>query len=517
MQIPAGAFVGILGASGSGKSSLIRMLAGLDRATSGEVRLAAAPCTAQQLLTDRRVSYLPQQPVMHEALTPVTSLRYSAQLQGLGAFQNLSDLVELVLHRVGLEDRADVPIVRLSGGQKKRVALAAELLGNPGLLLLDEATSGLDPATEVEMMELFRSLADEGRTVVCVTHTPESLGLCDRVVVLAEGLCVFDGPPIRAPQFFGVQSLGKIYASLAQRAADSWRKQFLRAHPGHDAPPEQSLVSSDETLTTREPFARQTAVLISRYFRLQLADFRAIALQLLQAPTIALLIGGSFGNIQSSFAEQHAADSRQVLFVLVIAVLWCSGSASAREIVKELPIIRHEVRHGLNLKAYLISKFALLGGLALFQALVLVMIVRSMTHLTGSLNPQCAVLGMTALAGVGIGLWISSIAGTSERAMTLLPVVLIGLAVFSGGLARLTGLTLWLARGASPAYWAFDGLKAPLGSGLRMATYPGAPGVFQPPILGPGGPLALDLAALALQTSVLLVAAFVILRLKIRS
>ena len=101
--------------------------------------------------------------------------------------------------------------------------------------------------------------------------------------------------------------------------------------------------------------------------------------------------------------------------------------------------------------------------------------------------------------------------------MTILPVALIGLAVFSSGLARLTGTSLWVARALSPAYWALDGLKEPLATSLRNATYPGAPGEFQAPILGAGGPLALDALALVVQTSLMLIAGFLALRVRLKS
>lgn len=139
--------------------------------------------------------------------------------------------------------------------------------------------------------------------------------------------------------------------------------------------------------------------------------------------------------------------------------------------------------------------------------------MRRYTDLTGPPDLQFAILALTGLVGVALGLCFSTFSGTSERAMTVLPVALIGLAVFSGGLARLVGPPLWLAWIASPAYWSLDGLKAPLPSAFKNATYPGAPGTFQPPILGPGGPIVVDALALLLQATVLLAVAYTALRL----
>jgi hypothetical protein len=125
---------------------------------------------------------------------------------------------------------------------------------------------------------------------------------------------------------------------------------------------------------------------------------------------------------------------------------------------------------------------------------------------------QFLILGGTALVGVALGLLVSAAAGTSERAMTILPVLLIGQAIFSGGLARLTGWAQVAAMLIVPAYWSLDGLKAPLSSDLLNATYPGAPGHYQPPILGSGGPLALTVVILAAHTALFLLATLFLLK-----
>ena len=513
VPIAAGEFVAVIGASGSGKSTLIRAISGCAKLTTGEIRVAGVVRSSEELAVVRRIAYLPQDVVVHTALTPFAALTYAARLRGTASHaSSLTESVHHALTRVGLADRGNVPIHRLSGGQQKRVALAMELLGDPGLILLDEPTSGLDPATEAEMMALFRSLADEGRTVICVTHTPSRLQWCDRLIVMAEGYCVFHGPPALAASFFGVRKFDELYAAIGQQPIEVWqdRLQQLRESALPPAVPIAD-VKPDEPVAVPNP-QEQLGILLGRLVRLQFSDLRAWFLQLVQAPAIGLMIGTTFGDIRSRFAEQHAADARQVLFVLVVAVLWCAGASSVREVVKERTLIRHERRYGLNLGSYLASKLVVVGGWSIVQTAILLAIVRAMVHPPGPLDVQFAVLSLTAIAGVCLGLWLSTLAETSEQAMTLLPVALIGLAVFSGGLARLSGASLWIATIGSPAYWSMDGLKAPLVASLRAATYPGAPGTYQPPILGSGGPLVWDLVALSVQSIVLLVLAFHCLR-----
>jgi ABC-type multidrug transport system ATPase subunit len=519
-HLEAGQFLGILGASGSGKSTLIKILAGLVELSDGAILLNGQSVDQQALRSDRRIAYLPQDVVIHEALTPLVALAYIAKLKGLGGNdEERHGLVRDALKRVDLLEHGGTPIHRLSGGQRKRAALAAELLGDPKLILLDEATSGLDPATEAEMMDLFRSLAREGRTVICITHFPGRLHLCDRLLYLIRGKCVFDGTPQELMEFFGVESIEDVYTKQAERSPEEWESAFHRTVVGLKAsqrvPP--SPVGGGRSLPipepiTRDQWLRQARDLTARYFRLQRADVKNLLLLFVQAPAIALMLALTFGGIRSSFAEQHASDTKQVLFVLVVSVLWCSGTASVREIVKELPVLQHEARFGVGLGPFLLSKFTLLGLISLTQTLVLLGTVRHFTELTSQFDLQFLVLAFTGLVGVALGLLVSATAGTSERAMTLLPVLLIAQAIFSGGLARLTGGIKVLAMVAVPAYWSLDGLKSQFSSDLLNATYPGAPGHYQPPILGAGGPLVLDLLALGLQAAALMTATYLILK-----
>ena len=515
LHVRPGEFVGVLGASGSGKSTLMKAVAGLSDLTGGTVALDGAATAAAGRAVDRRIAYLPQDVVIHEALPAAEALRYVAELKGVGRSDaDRADAVAAVLDRVGVGDRADVPIRRLSGGQRKRVALAAELLGDPQILLLDEATSGLDPATEAEMMRLFRSLADEGRTVVCVTHFPDRLTLCDRLVYLADGKCLFVGPPDGLTNLFGANSLEEVYVRQTAHTPAEWAEAFARTPAGRDAA-DIPAIGPPEPPAADPPADGQFATLLRRYADLQRADWPNLLLVLGQAPVIGLMIAATFGSIRASYAELHAADTKEVIFTLVLAVLWCGGTAGVREVVKEEAVLRHETRFGVRLPAYLLSKLALLGAVSLAQALMLLVTVRYFTELTGGFWPQLLTLAAAGVTGVALGLLVSAAAGTSERAMTVLPVLLIGQAIFSGGLARLEGVVQWTARLTVPAYWSLDGLRSTLSRSLTEATYPGAPGHYQPPILGGGGPLAGDLLALGVQAAVLMLLAGVVLSVRL--
>src|SRR5262249_29399067 len=117
-------------------------------------------------------------------------------------------------------------VANLSGGQIKRVSLGAELLARPCLLYIDEATSGLDAGTEARMMRLFRQLADEGKSVICITHNVDNVDLCNHILVLARDILVFFGPPVEARAYFRVSRVGEIYDRLTEKEPDKWEREY---------------------------------------------------------------------------------------------------------------------------------------------------------------------------------------------------------------------------------------------------------------------------------------------------
>lgn len=506
-----GEFIGILGSSGSGKSTLLKAVAGMNRLTEGTVQRNGCQMTADELLNDQRIAYLPQDVVIHEVLTPKAALGYIAELKKIALTPNeRSAAIQAVLERVGMWEHAQTPIQRLSGGQRKRVALAAELLGNPEILLLDEATSGLDPATEREMMELFRSLAEEGKTVLCVTHFAGRLFQCDRLLYMMKGELIFNGTPHEYQNFFGSQDLEEAYTIQNTQAPEEWKARFAEMFGKRD---ENPLVYPSKPETPAKPvdWVGQWFLLLKRYCRIQFSDWKTMLLLFLQAPVIALMVGLAFGDIRADFAELHASRIKEVVFTLILATLWCSGTASIREIVKEKAIFLHEIRFGLDVKAYLLSKFVFLAVFSVVQTFCLLYIVQKVTCLTGGSFSQFMLLAVTGVTGTAIGLILSSVSSNCERAMTFLPVVLIAQAIFSGGLATLKGMVLWCARLLVPAYWALEGLRSTFSPEIRMAQYPGTPGEYQYPILGSGVSVWVSLFVLLLMAFLLLLGAWGVL------
>jgi hypothetical protein len=195
-----------------------------------------------------------------------------------------------------------------------------------------------------------------------------------------------------------------------------------------------------------------------------------------------------------------------------MSVLWCATTNGVREIVKERIIFKHEIRVGLNEVAYYFSKILVLGFLAVMQALLLLIILGALTGFAGSWITHGLILSLLALTGTAIGLLLSILAPTSERAMALLPVILMGEAIFSGGLARLTGVPKWIAMICASSYWSLSGLKGALPTRMIEATYVSAPGEYQPPILGETESLLLSSLALPVHLMALVYLSLFLLR-----
>ena len=215
--------VGLLGPNGAGKTTLLRLLATVLAPAAGELRLLGRDPSqaAQRTQIRRRLGYLPQEPGFHPNFTAFAFVDYVAILKEHTERRARHEEVRRVLATVGLEQVAGRRIRTLSGGMRRRLALAQALLGDPALLVLDEPTAGLDPEQRLRFRELVSRLG-ERRTVVLSTHQTEDVAaLCQRVLVLDHGRVLADGTPADVAQL----ASGRVWLSQAQPtgALVSWR------------------------------------------------------------------------------------------------------------------------------------------------------------------------------------------------------------------------------------------------------------------------------------------------------
>lgn len=437
----------VVGPSGSGKSTLLAALAGLKPADEGRALYGGRDLYEDYAELRSRIGFVPQDDVLHRELTVRSTLDYAGRLRfpadvtSAEAEKRIDDL----LAELGIAHRDQAPLDQLSGGERKRTNVVSELLTGPSLLFLDEPTSGLDPGICRVLMQKLRELADDGRTVVVVTHELANLDLCDQLLVLAPGgVPAYFGPPDRAAARFGHDDLSGVFNDLSNDPGSHWRAD---QHPTTVAMPTLRGRANQVELSRirRRGWWSQLATLISRNVAVLAADRRNAALLLLQAPVLGLLLLAALpaGELAAPAATEvrFVSVAGLVLFVLVLVGTWVGANNSIREIARELPILRRERAVGLSLSAYVTSKAIVLGGLTLVQSVVLVTLAIARQRgpvdavLLGWARGELIVaVTFAALAAMALGLLVSASAGTPERATSLLPMVLVVQLLLSAGI-----------------------------------------------------------------------------------
>jgi ABC-type multidrug transport system ATPase subunit len=225
-----GELIGILGPSGSGKSTLLMALSGFRPAREGVVTFQGHDLYQTFEARKDQIGFVPQDDVVPRGLSVEKVLRYAAELR-LPDFtpEARQGRVEGVLRLLGLDERRGLRVSRLSGGQRKRVSVAVELLTRPALLFADEPTSGLDPALEADLMQQLKALTSPDRVVVVTTHILSSLRLLDAACVLHQGRVVYFGPPDKLKEWFQVSDFVEIYQALPKQPAEAWAARFANS------------------------------------------------------------------------------------------------------------------------------------------------------------------------------------------------------------------------------------------------------------------------------------------------
>ena len=373
-----------------------------------------------------------------------------------------------MLDELDLTEHADQVVRDVSGGERKRVAVAVELLSRPGIVLLDEPATGLDPGLEKRLMELLRHLSRESRPIITITHSTKQLPLCDKLVVVARGgVVVFYGPTAEALEFFGVDQYDDIYTTLDEHPPDHWLDDpHRRPMPAPDTRPASAF---DRPSRMRQPHVLpQAAILSRRYATLMLRDRRNLAILLGQVPVLALLITIGFSSDIFSPATTRS-QAPTLLFVVTITAMWLGSIAAAREIVKERSVFLRERAVGVSVSAYLISKVAVLFVLCSVQTAILTAIVFGLRplHAGGTaLGVVFVILLLTTMAAVAMGLLASTLARSEDQASSFIPLLLIPQLLFGGSLIPLVGkgLGIKVLSAAMVSRWAF----ASLGRAARL-------------------------------------------------
>lgn len=426
LEVPKGGFLGIIGGSGQGKSTLMNSLCGIVPATSGTVTVNDVVLRSPREVARAGIGYVPQDDIVHSELTVEDALYYAARLRLKATLDQIKDVLDATMDVLRLTEHRKKRIVKLSGGQRKRVSIASELLTSPDFLFLDEPTSGLDPQTERNLMGELAVLAHRKRMgIACTTHVLQNCHVMTRLVFISRGRLIFHGSPVEAVRFFllsgtpdgaamnrsstgtasstaggasttsstitigdshhelsEAEMLGKISRvyDIAQditkpipeqdKTSQDWEREYKASVFFRPPPP---AATSPEKNAQPPPARRVGAftslyLLVSRQWKILVSSKLNYLFLAAQSVIIGLLIGW--------------VDDDPVLqgFLSLIATLWFGCSNGAQQIVAELPIFRRERLAGLGIHTYLLSKFFFLTLITCIQAVALYSLVLASSH-----------------------------------------------------------------------------------------------------------------------------------------
>ena len=244
-RFPKKHFAAILGPSGCGKSTLLKVIAGLREPTLGHVEWEGRNLSDDGDMDPHEIGYVPQFSIAYDLLTVWESVESALRLRVSGLdLDEQGERLERILREVGLEEISDREVRVLSGGQKRRLAMALEMVSSPHLLLCDEVTSGLDPKAEDEIAKLMHALSRrDDRIVLSVTHSLRHLALYDSIVVLYQGHVAYHGPAQFLYHYFNVEKPEELFPRLAQRKAEDWHRSWQKHRNAYYA---ESRLDGDE-------------------------------------------------------------------------------------------------------------------------------------------------------------------------------------------------------------------------------------------------------------------------------
>lgn len=486
LRVPTGHFMAIVGPSGCGKSTLLKLIAGINQETSGSIFWNGRNLSEEGDLEASEIGYVPQFSIAYEALTVEENIESAVRLRAATeSRQAFHDLVDQVLASTGLAALRDRPVKVLSGGQRRRLSLALELVTDPVLLLCDEVTSGLDPKSEHEIVELMHQLSrNEHRLVVNVTHSLANLDLYDSVLVLDAGRIVYHGPPRALEHYFSVDKAEDVYLRLAKRKTGEWADSWAKHREAYYATmPQQTASTPEASVSAATPGAiAQFFALFFRRWKIFFRDKGQLYLQLAILVIFPLLVvvfelegveqvqrlsEARPDSLEAIKAEREVLTfnlnlggivSGLVMFQVILLTLMGSNN-SAREIAGERFIFEKEKLGGVRPGVYVASKVAFLSVLVLMQSFWMTVFVQSISEIPSqAMLPHFLLLllvngGMTAIC-----LGISSLAKTADQA-SLLSIYLVGFQLpLSGAVLALPEWAGWLTRPFISAYWSWAGI-----------------------------------------------------------
>ncbi|GHU51773.1 hypothetical protein AGMMS49975_06240 [Clostridia bacterium] len=455
LSIGRGELIAIIGGFGSGKSTIMNALCGFEMADEGTVYLNDINLYKHYNLMKNLIGYVPQQDVLFENLTVRDMLYYSAKLRLPRDTSNktVEETIDKALRRVKLDEKKDSLIKGLSGGQKKSVSIALELMSQQNLLFLDEPTSPLDPGSAESLMRILKNLTIEtesARTILLITHRPGDIRFCDKVILMGKGgRLSFYGTPEKMLSVFkfsdyekisGIDLNKSLYAKVEE---DYYKSREINYNISPKIEDAKDFVNHSEV----PPFASQLKTLSARYLKLLKNTTPRLLTVLLTPILISGLLWVVFRETDGAGAVFHVYDrTKTFLFSLACCCNYIGLGNAINEICEERTALKREYIAGLNLPAYVLSKLLIQFIVAVSQSLIL---TGMFAYFIGLPDSGClfdnafleffATISLSTLATGALCLVVSSVVKGVKQATGVAVPILVMQFLLSDSLIKLSG------------------------------------------------------------------------------
>lgn len=471
-----GQLIGIMGSSGSGKSTLLNILNGSQEPSFGRVMLNGRDIYSEEECSSGLIGHIAQDDVLISELTVEENLRYSAELS-LGALSK-DDLIAPVhqtLRSLGLWEIRDLRVgsvmdKTISGGQRKRLNIALELIREPAVLFVDEPTSGLSSRDSEQIMDLLKELTLRGKLIFVVIHQPSSdiFKLFDRLLLLdAGGYPIFQGNPLQSLAYFkqlsnqvqstdlvcsdcGTVNPESIFEIIEACMVDDYGQvtmnrrvspeewfDFYNVFIANGVVP-SGAVEDMPTPLKAPSWTQQWKTYWTRDLRAKRSNRQYVLMNLLQAPVLAIFLA-TFTRFQdggAAYSYRLSENLPQFLFISVIVSLFLGLSFSAEEIFRDRPLLKRERFLKLNWNAYLTSKIALMFSLSALQSFMYTAVSILILEIPNAFGTLFWTLfGLSAFANL-LGLNLSSAMRSAKTIYIMIPLLIIPQIIFGGAIIR---------------------------------------------------------------------------------
>jgi ABC transport system ATP-binding/permease protein len=469
-----GKLLGIMGASGAGKTTLLHVLAGLGKPSLGQVLVNGFDINLEKDKIHGVIGYVSQDDLLIEELTVFQNLYYNAKL----CFANFTEeqlqkRVMEVLENLGLDQRKDLRVgsvldKTISGGQRKRLNIALELIREPAILFLDEPTSGLSSRDSENVIDLLKELSLKGKLIFVVIHQPSSdiYKMFDKMIIMdTGGYPAYYGPPVEAVTYFKKSTLQvdsnrgqcetcgnvnpeQIFNIIEAKVVDEYgqptSKRKITPVQWHDWYKERFKINHVEDVREEPPHSltlpnrvKQTIIFTARDVLSKLSNKQYLLINLLEAPLLAFILAfiikykSAPGGATYSF--RYNDNIPAFLLMSIIVALFMGLTVSAEEIIRDRKILKRESFLNLSWNSYLLSKLAILFTMSAIQTLCFVVVGNFILEIEWiMLIPFWLVLFTTACMANVLGLNISSAFNSAVTVYVMIPLLLIPQMILSG-------------------------------------------------------------------------------------